>query len=90
VTLDRVNAIKSALEQKFEPEYLDVVDESHLHEGHAGAQSGKGHFRVVIVSVTFAGMSRLQRHQAVFRALGDLMDTEIHALSIQPATPDEI
>lgn len=87
---DRIGAIRSVLEERFDPEYLDVLDESHLHEGHAGAQSGKGHFRIVIVSAAFIGMSRLRRHQAVFEAVGDLMDTDIHALSIQPAAPDEI
>jgi BolA protein len=90
MSVDRVAAIRSAVEGEFEPEYLDVVDESHLHEGHAGARSGKGHFRVVIVSAAFAGMTRIQRHQAVFGALGDLMETDIHALSIQAATPEEI
>lgn len=90
MTTDRVAAIESALEDAFEPEYLDVMDESHLHEGHAGARSGKGHYRVTIVSAAFAGMTRIQRHQAVFGALSNLMETDIHALSIQPATPDEI
>jgi BolA protein len=90
VSTDRISAIRSALQDRFDPEYLDVVDESHLHDGHAGARSGKGHFRVVIISEAFAGMTRLRRHQAVFDALGNLMDTDIHALSIQPATPDEV
>jgi len=90
MTSDRIAAIRTALQHRFEPEYLDVVDESHLHEGHAGARSGKGHFRVTIVSEAFAGMTRIQRHQAVFKALGTLMETDIHAVSIQPATPAEI
>lgn len=90
MTADRTNAIQSSLQREFSPEFLDVVDESHLHEGHAGAQTGKGHFRVVIVSEKFTGMTRLQRHRAVFEALGSLMESDIHALSVQAAAPEEI
>jgi BolA protein len=85
----RVALIRRRLEESFHPEELFVKDQSHLHVGHAGAQDGKGHFEVTIVSAAFAGLSRLRRHQLVYEALSDLMDTEIHALRIKAATPTE-
>lgn len=86
----RIERIESILTADFTPELLEVDDESHLHEGHAGAKSGKGHFRVTLVSERFEGMSRLQRHQAVYRSLAELMETDIHALSISALAPSEI
>ncbi|MFO7305316.1 MAG: BolA family protein [Gammaproteobacteria bacterium] len=68
---------------------IELVDESHLHIGHAGAREGKGHFRVRIVSARFAGLKPLQRHRLVFDALGDMMQTDIHALNITALTPEE-
>jgi BolA protein len=79
----RVEAIRTALAAAFEPIDLEVVDESHLHAGHEGARDGRGHFRVRVVSPAFAGMSVLQRHRAVYAALGTLMETDIHALAIR-------
>ncbi len=79
----RVEAIRAALEAAFAPEALEVVDDSHRHIGHAGAASGQGHFTVRVVSAAFAGMAPLARHRAVYAALGGLMQTDIHALSIQ-------
>ena len=68
---------------------LAVDDESHLHAGHAGAKSGKGHFAVRIVSDSFDGQRLIARHRAVYGALGDYMTTDIHALSISAKTPAE-
>ncbi|MGV8951183.1 MAG: BolA family protein [Cypionkella sp.] len=79
----RVAAIRAALQQAFTPSVLEVRDDSHRHAGHAGARDGRGHFNVVIVSDAFVGLSSLARHRAVYAALGDLMTTDIHALSIQ-------
>jgi len=79
---DRVLKIRARLISAFSPTELEVVDEGHLHVGHAGAKDGRGHFRVTIVSASFAGRSRLERHRMVFAALGTLMETEIHALSV--------
>jgi BolA protein len=90
MTTHRIERIKSILEADFAPELLEVDDESHMHEGHAGARSGMGHYRVMLVSERFEGMGRLQRHQAVFRALADMMETDIHALSITALAPSEI
>ena len=81
--------IRSRLETAFEPEHLELVDESHRHRGHAGAADGKGHFRVRIVSKRFRYTPPLQRQRMIFDALGELMQTDIHALSIsaQPPAP---
>ena len=89
MTAQRVDLIRQALDSGLHPEALEIEDESHLHAGHAGARDGRGHFRVTIVSEAFAGLRPLQRHRRVYQALGKLMDTDIHALSIQAYTPDE-
>ncbi len=85
----RPAAIRAALEAALAPLALDVVDESHKHAGHAGARDGRGHFAVSITSEAFAGLAPLARHRKVYAALGDLMTTDIHALSIQARTPAE-
>jgi BolA family transcriptional regulator, general stress-responsive regulator len=79
----RVEAIRHLLDVAFAPSMLEVIDDSHRHAGHAGAADGRGHFRVRIVSPSFSGMAPLARHRAVYAALGALMQTDIHALSIQ-------
>lgn len=79
---DRVLNIRARLIAAFAPTELEVIDESHLHAGHPGAKSGKGHFKVTIVSNHFAGRKQLERHRMVFAALDDMMETEIHALSV--------
>ncbi|MGE0385444.1 MAG: BolA family protein [Gammaproteobacteria bacterium] len=86
---ERVEAIRAQLQRALAPAALEITDESHLHAGHAGARSGRGHFRVRIVSAHFAGQTPVQRHRAVYAALGDLMQTDIHALAIAASTPDE-
>ena len=75
--------------QALEPDALEVVDDSHHHAGHAGAQDGRGHFSVVVVSKRFVGMNTLRRHRLVYEVVGDLMVTDIHALSIQALAPGE-
>lgn len=79
----RVAAIRSRLQTAFAPTELDVIDDSHRHSGHEGARDGRGHFRVRLVSAAFAGMTPVAKHRAVYAALDDLMQTDIHALSIQ-------
>jgi stress-induced morphogen len=74
---------------EFSPEDILVKDQSHLHAGHAGARDGKGHFEVQIVASAFEGVSRIQRHRMVFEALNDLMQTDIHALSVHAFAPGE-
>lgn len=72
-----------------EPVSIDLVDDSALHAGHAGARSGGGHYRLTIVSPTFTGKSTMARHRLVYAALGDMMRHEIHALAIQANAPEE-
>jgi len=89
VTAERCNQIERILSETFTPSKLLVRDQSHLHAGHAGARDGKGHFAVSIVAEVFANSSRLERHRLIFDALGDMMDMDIHALTITAQTPDE-
>ncbi|MED5260909.1 MAG: BolA family protein [Myxococcota bacterium] len=81
--------MEAKLRAALEAESVEVVDESHLHAGHAGARSGKGHFRVRVVSERFAGLSRIQSQRLVFAALAEEMESDIHALAMQTLTPDE-
>lgn len=86
----RVAMIRERLQAALSPSELEVVDDSHGHVGHAGAADGRGHFSVRIVAEAFRGQLPLARHRAVYAALGDLMTTDIHALSIEARTPDEL
>ena len=81
--------IQSRLEAAFTPTLLEIVDESHRHAGHAGAKDGRGHFLVRIVSDRFEGVKPLARHRLVYAALGTLMQTDIHALSLEALSPTE-
>ena len=85
----RLERITTRLEEQLVPDSLEVVDESHLHIGHAGAADGRGHFRVHIVSERFAGLTPLARHRLVFGALEDMMRSDIHALSVQATAPSD-
>ena len=89
MTADRRQRIEAKLTAAFAPEELLVKDQSKLHVGHAGAQGGAGHFDVTIVAAAFAGQSRLERHQSVYAALNDLLESEIHALRIKALAPAE-
>lgn len=84
----RSERIAERLREQLAAEHVEVVDESHLHVGHAGAASGGGHFRATIVSERFAGLSRLAAQRLVYQSLGGLMEREIHALTILTFTPD--
>ncbi|KRG72604.1 cell division protein BolA [Stenotrophomonas terrae] len=87
--MNRVERIRSALQAAFTPQLVEVRDDSHRHAGHAGASDGRGHFKVIVVSEAFAGKAPLARHRAVYAALGEMMETDIHALSIKALTPQE-
>lgn len=87
--MSRVDRIRDALQAALQPVLLEVLDDSHKHAGHEGARDGRGHFTVRITSDAFAGKAPLARHRAVYAALGDMMQTDIHALAIQARTPDE-
>lgn len=78
----RIAEIERRLRAQLNPSHLEIIDDSHLHAGHAGAKSGKGHFRVLIASPKFKNLKPLERHRMVYEALGEMMQTDIHALSI--------
>ena len=77
--------IEKILRQQFSPEHLDVIDESHKHAGHAGAQSGGGHFEVIIVSKKFEGKNLLEKHRMIYAAIKEIK-SEIHALAIKASS----
>jgi BolA family transcriptional regulator, general stress-responsive regulator len=76
------------LESAFAPSSLEIIDDSEKHAGHAGAREGKGHFTVRIASPRFAGVKPLERHRLIYAALGELMQTDIHALQVVATVPD--
>lgn len=86
---ERSAAIHARISASLQPVELAVEDESHLHIGHEGARDGRGHFRVRVVSERFAGLGALQRHRLVYAAVGDLMQTDIHALVVAALTLSE-
>jgi len=82
----RAERIRAALSAAFSPEALEIVDESHLHQGHAGHRpGGETHYSVRIRAKAFAGLSRVARHRLVNEALKAEFDTGLHALSIDAA-----
>ena len=85
----RVERIEARLRSALEPVELEVIDDSHRHVGHTGAADGRGHFTVIVVSDRFRGLPVLRRHRLVYDAVGDLMTTDVHALSIQAFAPGE-
>lgn len=86
---DRVERIRRRLETALHPARLEIVDEGHKHVGHPGARDGRGHFHVTVVSDAFRALPRLGRHRLVYQALGEMMSTDIHALSIDARTEEE-
>ena len=82
--------IEEKLAEALRPESLRVVDESHLHAGHAGSRpGGESHFRVYVVSLAFEGKSRVERHRLVNAALADELAGPVHALAVHPSAPGE-
>ena len=79
----RLETIQHCLTQAFHPIQLEVIDESQKHIGHAGAKTGLGHFKIRIATPAFQNKSELQIHRMIYTALGDMMTTDIHALSIE-------
>lgn len=78
----RMARIRARLAQALAPTRLELIDDSHQHAGHAGARQG-GHFTVRIGAPGFAGKRPLECHRMIYAALGELMQTDIHALSIE-------
>jgi BolA family transcriptional regulator, general stress-responsive regulator len=84
------HAITNKLRETFSPESLDVIDESHLHEGHSGHRpGGETHFRIYIVSDAFDGKSRIERHRMINAALATELAGPVHALAIKAQAPGE-
>ena len=82
--------LREKLQRHFNPVELIVIDESAQHAGHAGArQGGESHFRVRIVSVDFAGASRVERQRRVYSVVKDEISAGLHALALTTLTPDE-
>jgi len=84
---DRARRIEERLRERLGAVRVEVIDESHLHAGHAGARSGAGHFRATVVSPRFADLSRIEAQRLVYQALDDMMGGEIHALSLHCEAP---
>ena len=80
--------IETELRAALQPEALEVLDDSHLHAGHAGAREGR-HFTVRMTSARFNGLSRLARHRLIYDALRNLIPRGIHALAIEARAPGE-
>lgn len=86
---DTLAEIKSRL-AVLTPQHVEIIDESALHAGHAGAKSGGGHYQLTLISPAFSGQNIVARHRAIYQALGDLMSTRVHALSIIAYSPEEL
>lgn len=78
---ERTDLVKERL-SVLAPTRLEILDESHLHAGHEGSKNGASHFRIVISSPRFNGLSALARHRLVYDLLHDLIPFPIHALAI--------
>ena len=81
MTNDRLELIRQRL-SALQPVELEIIDESHLHIGHAGSRDGAGHYRVRIVSPRFQGLRTVASHRLVYDLVRDLMPHPIHALAI--------
>lgn len=86
---ERIERIRAHLVAALAPTELAIQDESHKHVGHAGARDGRGHFRVRIVAAEFSGQPLVARHRRVYAALGQMMQTDIHALALDARAPEE-
>lgn len=87
--MSRIETMRAYL-SALNPSFIEIIDESHKHAGHAGSRHGAGHYRLQIVTTEFSGKNTLARHRMIYSALAELMKHEIHALNIQANTPDEI
>ncbi len=75
--------LQKHLQEAFSPKSLEVINESHLHAGHAGDDgTGESHFRIKIVAEAFNGMSRVERHRAINKIVQPKIDEGLHACAI--------
>ena len=85
-----IDQIRDKLTNEFNPQRLDLVDDSHRHAGHVGARpEGETHFKVTIVTAAFEGQSRVARHKMVYDTLADELAGPVHALALKTLTPQE-
>ena len=78
--------IQSILADQFQPQVLEVVNESHMHSVPPDSET---HFKVVIVTEAFDGQRKVARHQQVYRALASQLEGPVHALALHTYTPEE-
>ncbi len=88
-TLRRQEQLKTRLQQALIIASLDIIDESHLHKGHVGAQGGASHFAITVVSPQFINLSFIARHRLIYSAVKDMIPHDIHALKIKALSPEE-
>lgn len=79
----RIEQMRQRIENALNPSQLEIIDDSHKHIGHEGAKGGLGHFTVIIQSEALTGKRMVQQHRAIYDALGEMMQTDIHALAIK-------
>lgn len=84
-----IDELRARLAAAFPDATTEVLDDSHLHAGHAGAEGGAGHYRVRVVSSRFEGRPTVARHRLVYDSVADWMPHRVHALSIVARTPAE-
>jgi BolA protein len=84
----RAQHIEHTLRSALRAVHVEVVDDSHRHQGHPGARQGAGHFRVLVVSPEFEGLSRVDAQRLVYAQLQDVMEEDIHALQLKTMTPE--
>lgn len=90
-TNDRTERLRALIEADLAPVSLEIIDDSHLHAGHAGAASGGSHYTVKIVSSRFEGLKLVMRHRLVYDAVHDMINkSEVHALAINAVAPSEL
>lgn len=82
-TSDQAQLIQERLIEAFQPSFIELQDQSHLHVGHPGSKSGGGHYQLTIQADAFQGKNLLTSHQLIYQALGDLVGKAIHALGIK-------
>ncbi len=87
--MNRPERMRILLAEGLATELIEIVDESHLHAGHAGAASGGGHYRIRVVSARFEGVNKVGRHKLVYDCLREMMQKDIHALAMTLLTPSE-
>jgi BolA protein len=85
----RTQAIKDLLRDRIETTHVEVTDLSARHASHQGAQSGGGHFSLVVVAESFRGLDRISAQRLVFTALEELMASDIHAITMRTLTPEQ-